>query len=63
MVDSELNEVAGEFTWPSLASLEFDPDPDLAPGEVYAVTISAAAADTYGSTLGTAYSFWFKTQP
>jgi hypothetical protein len=63
MVDSELNEVTGEFSSPSFASVQFDPDPDLAPGEVYTVTISAAAADTYGSTLGTPYSFWFKTQP
>jgi len=63
MVDSELNPVTGEFTSPSLASVEFNPDPDLAPGEVYTVAISEAAADTYGSTLGTPYSFWFKTQP
>ena len=63
MVDSKLNPVTGEFTSPSLASLQFDPDPDLAPGEVYTVTISEAAADTYGSTLGTPYSFWFKTRP
>ncbi|MGB7063181.1 MAG: Ig-like domain-containing protein [Candidatus Zixiibacteriota bacterium] len=63
MVDSELNDVSGEFVSHDLSSVEFYPDPILVPGEVYTVTISATAADLYGKTLGSAYSFWFKTRP
>lgn len=63
MVDSELNDVSGAFVSHDLASVEFYPDAILVPDEVYTVTISATAADLYGKTLGSAYSFWFKTRP
>jgi hypothetical protein len=63
MVDTELEDVPGELAWYYPSYLEFRPDSPLAPDEVYTVTVAADAADTYGSTLGDPYSFWFKTQP
>jgi predicted RNA-binding protein with TRAM domain len=63
MVDSEQNDVVGHFVWPDPGWLQFQPDPPLAPGETYTITIAASAADMYGKTLGAPYTFWFKTQP
>ena len=62
MVDSEKNEVAGEFVWHNLSHLEFDPNLTLAYGETYTVTIDTSAKDTYGDSLSQAYRFWFKTR-
>jgi hypothetical protein len=62
MVDSEQNEITGTFVSTDPGRVEFLPDSILAPGEVYTVTIAASAADMYGKTLITPYSFWFKTR-
>jgi predicted RNA-binding protein with TRAM domain len=62
MIDSGQTESSGTFVPTDPAQVEFVPDSLLAPGEVYTVTISAGAADLYGRTLGTPYSFWFKTR-
>ncbi len=63
MVDSGQNDVSGEFLSSYASIIEFHPSSSLAPSEVYTVTIAGSAADLHGSTLGTAYSFWFKTSP
>lgn len=63
MMNSELEEVTGDFYWSSLTYLEFEPSPPLATDERYTVTIEATASDVSGSTLPAPYWFSFVTQP
>lgn len=63
MVDSQLNDVAGEFLPQYLMSLSFMPDSNLTGGETYTVTIDTNAKDLYGGTLPEPYTFWFTTRP
>jgi hypothetical protein len=63
MVDSGLNEVQGDFVWPSYDRIEFSPTSPLAVKETYTVTIDTTASDTYGARLSAPYQFSFTTQP
>jgi hypothetical protein len=63
MMNSELEEVTGDFYWSSPTYLEFEPSSPLATDERYTVTIEATASDVSGSTLPAPYWFSFVTQP
>ncbi len=63
MVDSELNEVKGEFSWNSLRYLTFRPNNALTVNETFSVTIDTTASNTKGSKLSEPYQFSFTTQP
>jgi hypothetical protein len=63
MVDSEENEVEGEFRWSYAHTLEFDPDLTLAYEETYTVSIDTSAKDMYGVKMDNPFSFWFMTRP
>jgi len=63
MVDSQLQDVTGEFTWPSQRQMNFTPDSALAGNETYTVTIDTNAKDVSGGSLDSPYIFWFKTRP
>ncbi len=62
MVDSGLNEVTGEFSWPSPSRMEFHPSLALTFGETYTVTIDTSARDAQGSRLSEPYQFSFTTE-
>jgi hypothetical protein len=63
MVDSELNDVPGDFIWPGYDRMEFSPSSPLAVKETYMVTIDTTASDIYGTKLSAPYQFSFTTQP
>jgi len=63
MVDSKLEDVAGEFAWLNQRQMDFTPDSALAGNETYTVTIDTNAKDVSGGSLESPYIFWFKTQP
>ncbi len=62
MVDYELNDVTGEFTWYDLRSMHFNPDLTLDVSETYTVTIDVTASDTKGGRLSEPYEFSFTTE-
>lgn len=63
MVDSELNDVKGNFRWSSSRrSMRFDPNWDLAVNETYTVTIDTTARDAQGAKLSEPYQFSFATE-
>ena len=61
MVDSQLNDVNGEFVLVTNDRFTFHPDSRLALEETYTVTIGATATDTAGNRLTTPFSFSFTT--
>ncbi|MCK4384773.1 MAG: Ig-like domain-containing protein [candidate division Zixibacteria bacterium] len=63
MVDSELNDVMGNFVVRSQQWMEFQPNSALAVDETYTVTIDTTASDTKGARLSEPYQFSFTTQP
>ncbi len=63
MVDSQLNDVTGDFSWRYPRQMDFTPDSALAGNETYTVTIDTNAKDVSGGSLDTPYIFWFKTRP
>lgn len=63
MVDSKLEDVAGEFAWLNQRQMDFTPDSALAGNETYTVTIDTNAKDVSGGSLDKPYNFWFKTRP
>jgi hypothetical protein len=63
MVDSGLNDVTGQFAFPSARQMSFTPDLALATNETYTVTIDTNAKDISGGSLENSYVFWFKTRP
>ena len=63
LVNSELEEVTGYFSWSSSTYLRFQPDSPLAAEEGYTATIEATASDATGSVLRTPYWFFFATEP
>jgi hypothetical protein len=63
LVDSGLNQTAGEFSWQYPWMVYFEPSSELATDETYTVTIGTAAKDMYGRALSAPFSFWFKTAP
>jgi hypothetical protein len=63
MVDSELQEVTGEFIWRNPRSMEFHPLSPLAANEKYTVTIDTTASDVSGGKLSELYQFSFTTEP
>ncbi len=63
MVDSELNDVPGDFVWPNYDRMEFSPFSPLAVMETYMVTIDTTASDINRTKLSAPYQFTFTTQP
>jgi len=63
MVDSDSQEVTGDFSWGDPRYMGFFPDATLAAGETYTVTIDINAKDVSGGSLEKPYTFWFKTRP
>ena len=63
MVDSQLNDVTGEFFTSHATTISFILDSTLTGGETYTVTISTNAKDLYGGSLPEPYIFWFTTRP
>ncbi|MCK4403874.1 MAG: Ig-like domain-containing protein [candidate division Zixibacteria bacterium] len=63
MVDSQLQDVTGEFVWFNQRQMDFSPDSVLAANETYTVTIDTNAKDVSGGSLDEPYNFWFKTRP
>lgn len=61
LVDSESNQVAGEFSWHYPSMVYFEPSSELAPDETHTVTIGTGAKDMHGRALGDPFSFWFET--
>jgi hypothetical protein len=63
MVDSEGNQVTGNFTWSGQSYLEFDPLIGLAAEEKYTVLLDTSARSVQGDRLSEPYQFSFTTQP
>ncbi|UCB52957.1 MAG: Ig-like domain-containing protein [Candidatus Zixiibacteriota bacterium] len=63
MVDSQLNDVTGEFFTSHATTISFVLDSPLAGGGTYTVTIDTNAKDLYGGSLPEPYIFWFTTRP
>jgi hypothetical protein len=63
MVDSDLNDVSGNFVWLNLYQMEFRPHAALATSEKYTVTIDTSARDSQGTRLSERQQFSFTTQP
>jgi hypothetical protein len=63
MVDSESNEVTGDFVWYDRRNLSFRPNSCLFAKETFTVTIDTTASDIKGVKLPTPFQFSFTTQP
>jgi hypothetical protein len=61
LVNSELEEVTGYFSWSSSTYMRFQPNSPLAAEEEYTATIEATASDANGSKLRAPYWFSFTT--
>lgn len=63
MVDSEMQNVTGEFIWRNLRYVEFRPQSVLAANELHTVTIDTTASEVGGVRLSEPYEFSFTTEP
>jgi hypothetical protein len=63
MVDSQLQNVMGDFTWYNSRQMNFYPSSPLVAKETYIVIIDTTASDTKGARLSAPYEFSFATQP
>jgi hypothetical protein len=63
MVDSEGNQVTGNFAWFGQSQLEFDPHIALAAEEKYTALLDTSARSVQGDKLSKPYQFSFTTQP
>ncbi len=63
LVDSKLNEVAGDFVWSSASHMEFRPDSALLVSEFYTVRLDTTASTLNGTKLPEPYQFCFTTAP
>jgi hypothetical protein len=61
LVDSKLNEVAGDFAWSTPASLQFLPSSPLLVSETYTVRLDTTASTVNGTKLPEPYQFRFAT--
>jgi hypothetical protein len=63
MVDSQLQDVKGDFAWYNSRQMDFNPDSPLVVKDIYIVIIDTTASDTKGAKLSAPYQFSFTTQP
>ncbi len=63
LLDSRMNEVSGDLSWPDAASMRFRPSSALAAKETYTGFINSGAEDASGNRMPEEYWFYFVTQP
>jgi hypothetical protein len=63
MVDSQMNPVTGDFSWPGSDYMRFVPHSCLFVKTAYTVTIDTTASDIQGGKLPDRYHLYFSTQP
>jgi len=63
LVDSKLNEVAGDLSWQNPTYMRFLPSSALAAKETYTASVNPTAEDASGNAMPERYWFSFVTQP